>query len=116
MKSENDLTRKEGCTILALVGLVFSVPSWLWQGWLGTFVWRWFAVSLFGARPLTTVQAIGVIIALHYFLPTQVRQFDKDRPNAEQVAETPRPSRLPLCTASSYRFTCSSQRRRFIGG
>lgn len=88
MKSENDLTRKEGCTILALVGLVFSVPSWLWQGWLGTFVWRWFAVSLFGARPLTTVQAIGVIIALHYFLPTQVRQFDKDRPNAEQVAES----------------------------
>lgn len=97
MKSENDLTRKEGCTILALVGLVFSVPSWLWQGWLGTFVWRWFAVSLFGARPLTTVQAIGVIIALHYFLPTQVRQFDKDRPNAEQVAES-------IATAVAYCF------------
>lgn len=61
-----------GC-VFAL-GLLLWFPCWLWQGYLGSYVWQWFAVDLFGAHPLTTWQAAGVIVLLHFFLPTQIRE------------------------------------------
>ena len=51
-------------------------PSYALQGYLGSIVWRWFAVETFGAHPITTWQAAGVIALLHFFLPTQIRGKD----------------------------------------
>lgn len=58
--------------VIFWTAILLMVPAWLWQGWLGSYVWRWFAVEIFGARPLSVGECIGTIMLLFYFLPTQV--------------------------------------------
>jgi hypothetical protein len=76
------------CLGLSLFGFAVAPLCYWWQGYLGTFVWGWFAVAIFGARPIATWQAAGVITLLHFFLPTQIRDAkDKERGWPEVVVE-----------------------------
>jgi hypothetical protein len=64
--------------MLALLMLPFAI--W-WRGFALSMLWQWFAVSTFGAAPLSVAQCIGLSIVAgaftHQFQPTQKTEEDR---------------------------------------
>ncbi len=79
--------KESGC-MAPLLGLVIGVPLALWNSWVMTVLWGWFAVPQFGVRPLSMPVAYGILLLAGMMHPTpNTTKEQRERGSTERVIE-----------------------------
>lgn len=79
--------------LLAILGVILFLVLYLGgltllNGWVLSKLWLWFVVPIFGFKPLTVVQAIGIALVVRFLTAdTTTSPKNPDETNAEKFAK-----------------------------